>query len=33
MKIKMIQGKARIKIAPKSYLLYSANEKLVENSV
>ncbi|MFV8363953.1 glycosyltransferase family 2 protein [Flavobacterium sp. ZT3P35] len=28
--IKMIQGKPRIKIAPKSYLLYSANEKLVE---
>ena len=28
--IKKFQGKQRIKIAPKSYLLYSANEKLLE---
>ncbi|MDI5949574.1 glycosyltransferase family 2 protein [Flavobacterium yafengii] len=28
--VKMFQGKPGIKIAPKSYLLYSANEKLVD---
>ncbi|MFV8345388.1 glycosyltransferase family 2 protein [Flavobacterium sp. ZB4P13] len=28
--VKMFQGKPGIKIAPKSYLLYSANEKLIE---